>query len=533
MWTQLIMAPSIGITPDEVLVEILGMLPKQDLKIARLTCTLWSTAGAKWMFRRVYFAPRNATMKTFSSIAANPAFARNVKELIYDGRLFLPRLSTWKIYRNAFITRVYEEDTIYQKAIEISSYWEVDTHCADQVYQNSIWNMENVGFVDRSNNCIAHESPTYFENVSTSLGRYSCFLDHQENTLEAKKDFEALCIGFKTLTNINTVLVLDNFKHSPTYDLGSIKECEWPDDHGWYSFQSTREFGLTVPPSKWPCQPRRRGVARDRNEKEKWDTRGVQNLFRALSIHCPNLKALHMASQSSKFPMTIFHFSDIDTIGICALAGRLTILELHPHVTSSDTTQEHDRQLRCLNLFLNEAKGLRSLSSSEIRELSSSESSRLTSSGLRRVSLSSSHPDNSGAPNETDADDWISGTDCGLFVGKAWPHLTTLTLGPIWMRRADLGGLLRAHKDTLRKITLHEVFILDDCGWKHIAREVGQLPSLHSIQITWQDFFKRPTLEQVTAFALDMMPWAPEDSLEVQEGYLQNTLTLVSPVSMS
>ena len=78
--------------PDELLVEILGKLPKKDLKNARLACTLWSTAGAKWMFQRVYFAPRELPIKTFMETAANPAFALNLKELIYDGRLFLPEL---------------------------------------------------------------------------------------------------------------------------------------------------------------------------------------------------------------------------------------------------------------------------------------------------------------------------------------------------------------------------------------------------------------------------------------------------------
>ena len=86
------MVTSIQNIPDELLMEILGRLPKNDLKKARLANTLWSTAGAKWMFQRVYFAPREAPIKTFTDIAANPAFARNVKELIYDGRLFLSGL---------------------------------------------------------------------------------------------------------------------------------------------------------------------------------------------------------------------------------------------------------------------------------------------------------------------------------------------------------------------------------------------------------------------------------------------------------
>ena len=114
------MVTSIQNIPDELLMEILGWLPKNDLKKARLANTLWSTAGATSMFQRVYSAPREAPIKTFTDIAANPAFARNVKELIYDGRLFLPELRDFASYYKNFLARMVEESYPVSDHIEVA-----------------------------------------------------------------------------------------------------------------------------------------------------------------------------------------------------------------------------------------------------------------------------------------------------------------------------------------------------------------------------------------------------------------------------
>lgn len=37
---------------------------------------------------RVYFAPRKSEMERFSNTTQHPVCSKNVKELVYDGRLF-------------------------------------------------------------------------------------------------------------------------------------------------------------------------------------------------------------------------------------------------------------------------------------------------------------------------------------------------------------------------------------------------------------------------------------------------------------
>ena len=96
------MAPQFQDLPDELLVQVLGYLPKFHLKCARLSCTRCAHTGAQWLFQRVYFAPRQAAIDTFLSISANPTFARNVTELVYDGRLFVSDFTNYRRYNEAF-----------------------------------------------------------------------------------------------------------------------------------------------------------------------------------------------------------------------------------------------------------------------------------------------------------------------------------------------------------------------------------------------------------------------------------------------
>ena len=91
--------------PDELLVEILTQLDVSSLKKARLACRRWSIAGARRLFRRVYFAPRKDLMSVFQAITGNPAFAVNITELVYDARMFWSKFLEPSAYSEAY-TRI-------------------------------------------------------------------------------------------------------------------------------------------------------------------------------------------------------------------------------------------------------------------------------------------------------------------------------------------------------------------------------------------------------------------------------------------
>ena len=485
--------------PDEILIEILSQLPKKDLKTARLVCTLWSTAGAKWMFQRVYFAPRKASMETFANIAANPTFARNVKELIYDGRLFLPELGTFASYYSAFHARMVDEFDFYEG--------HDDVNCFHELYRGSIWNMEDLGAGERMKRWIAGDFKDLYANVADSLVRYARLLEQQESIFTKGRDLKALCQGLKSFRNITKVSALVEFDHYSDYH----PHTEDRDDHyivphQWYSYRSYLEFGLTVPPSKW-CRRSQNldGEQLDQEEHIKWDVRGVQNLFRAISTRCPSLKELRIGSMQYKAPMTIFQLSDTYTKKVRTMARRLRTLRLYPYVTKSDDPSEYAKQHYCLGLLLREAKELRKLSSS-------------------RWAL-----DYNESAESDDEDEQLASnkdTDFGLFLGKHWPQLTELTLRDACMKAEDLMSILRVHRGSLRDLCLECISLHGKGRWEHVGKEIGQTLKLHivcvrglfddDIGVLYESRWS-PQGKKDLALAQDMVQWAPPEMLDIQK----------------
>ena len=214
------MVTTIRNMPDELLIEILGKLPKKDLKKARLACTLWSTAGAKWMFQRIYFAPRKVPMKTFTKIASKPAFAQNVKELVYDGRLFLPELGNSASYWAAFRARTIGEHDIYEDHRKAN--WRAQVYFADEVYQDSIWNKGTLGAGEDKKEGIAGDHKEFYMNVADSLVRYVRLLDQQERILKNGTDFKALCKGLASFRNISKIGALVDSIITPTISFAQV-----------------------------------------------------------------------------------------------------------------------------------------------------------------------------------------------------------------------------------------------------------------------------------------------------------------------
>ena len=490
------MVTTIRNVPDEVLVEILGNLPKKDLKKTRLACSLWSTAGAKWMFQRVYFAPRKEPMEFFARIARNPTFARNVKELIYDGRLFLPELGNFASYQAAFSARIIEELDIYEdhtrNARESS-----DVDFADEVYQDSIWNMDSLGAGHNKSTFLTGDCKEFYMNVGDSLVRYTRLLDYQERVFKKGRDFKTLCEGLKCFRNISKVGAYVDFDHSSNYNprVG----------HTWYSSRTKLEFGSTVPPSRWCRRPRSMdGEQLDQEDHIKWDIRGIQALFRAISAHCSSLKELRIASMDYKAPMNIFQLSNTDAEKFCMTFRCLTTLQLHPYVTKSDNKSEYAKQQHCLKLLLQELQELRTLSSS-------------------RWFLE----EEPGVWDNESEDLVLSErTDFGLFHGKVWPRLTELILREACVKAGDLRSIIRAHRRSLRDLHLESIDLLGKDGWENLGKEMGQILRLHSVSVSNLSPVSTKTTNSSWAlgsgdtgrvFVRNMMHWALPDLLEMEE----------------
>ena len=495
------MATTIRSLPDELLVEMLGKLHKKDLKSARLVCTLWSTAGAKWMFQRVYFAPRETSIKLFTDVAANPAFARNVTELIYDGRLFLPQLGTFGSYYQAFCIRVAEEADLFFESVS-NCLLPRQANFAEDVYQGSIWNRGILGAGGEMKVIDASAREDFRTDAGNSLARYVRLLQQQENIFTKGKDVKALNEGLNSFRNITKVSVVVDFAHCSEYDLhAGDSDDQYIEHHQWYSSRSYTEFGFAVPPSKWCRDSDSYYEDQQWWEDSKWDVRGVHNLFQAVSTHCQRLKELRIGSNHYRAPMTVFQLSDIETEKIAAAARGLTTLRLYTYVTNDDDGSAYAKQYSYLGRLLQEAQGLRNLSSSGYC---------------------------GGWEESADDDDedpvYNERTNFSLFLGKQWPYLTKLTLKAARVKARNLMTILRAHTESLRELRLVDIHLLGKGGRDHLATEIGQILKLHFVSIrrlTYEGHLEayqpRCSTEQGFQLIRDMMQWALPSLLEIEQ----------------
>ena len=399
-WKQ--MSSQLQTLPEELLVQVLGYLPKCDLKSARRTCSQLARTGAEWLFQRVYFAPRKSAIRSFMNITSNPTFAHNVTELIYDGRLFLPDLLTdCESYEEAF------------DAFTLDEYPEETDNVAEpgEYYLRKYAERDYGSFAD-------------------CLICYSRLLEQQQGIFENKDDYKALCAGLKNLPNITTVIVLDIF--SGFRDWVPLRV----DDHSWYHRRSQYEIPMPFPPSSW--NPSSQDP--DEPSENKWDVRGIRHLIRAVSQHGNHVVQLHLASECSGVPKSMFGMDRDGCDDACRLVRRLVLLSMTLRSSASYSEVERGEQANQLNTVLSEAKDLHCLAISGCHEVN-------------------------------------------LLKNKVWPHLETLNLGDTRLQADDLETIIQVHKNTLREVSFRNVYILGDEGWADVAVRVGKCLRLRKINI--------------------------------------------------
>ena len=309
--------------PTEVVAHILKLLPKHDLKSARLSSTRLSAIGASMLFDRVYFAPRKLDMESFSNIAQHPVFSQNIKELVYDGRL-------------------YREENQEREAYKEMIYWQ---HYAGQdANQGSLeWCLDPL-----------------------DLEHYSSCVDEQEYILDKKKDYYALLAGLGQMP-IRRLTVQDEFRGS--WSRVSIHNTEYP----WYekicslSFYSIHDEmcdpqSPKFSPSSWNEFRRWLPWASHLPKNRTWDCRGLAHLFAAVSERCHNIHELHIGTENSMTPMILFHPSNGIVNHIDRLAPRLTCLKLASKLYETDARDDIDVVVSRLATLMQQAKQLRTLS---------------------------------------------------------------------------------------------------------------------------------------------------------------------------
>ncbi|KAL8776348.1 MAG: hypothetical protein Q9194_003200 [Teloschistes cf. exilis] len=176
-----------------------GVLPIRSLKNARLASKQWADVGARCLFKRIYFTPRDAIMQVFTEITQNAAFASNVETLVYDARLFWRHMENPEVYRAA--QRRGFPDDFYEDTPESET----------------------------NGKGIKIDPPSETAYMESAI-RYSDLLRQQTAIFDTQKDFDVLRAGLRRLANLKYIPVLDYFADH----LDFIPFCWAVDELRWY-----------------------------------------------------------------------------------------------------------------------------------------------------------------------------------------------------------------------------------------------------------------------------------------------------------
>lgn len=386
-------------------------------------------------------------MKTFINIASNPLFSVHVKELVYDGRLFLPELADYSTYKLQF-------DALAGSRI---------------LAKGRIGDMVLIG--------LEMTSEEYCQSLGNSLVHYARPLESQQTILDEGADFACLSKGLSDFPNLSKVSLINTAGFR-----GENPFLE--DNHEWYNQTSAEDIGLAIGPSEWPCREGNATIG-------IWDTRGIQNLIRALANCSSKVVECFKGSQIS-----IVDMCREDREKACVLAQDLTRLEIYIDANSEydpEDTDAYERRKESLAQILKVAGKLR-------------------------------HFSYDGRPDES------------IFLNLHCSELATLKLGDMGFVGKNLIRIFELHKDSLRELRLRNVFLDGQVGWKALGKQMGNFPRLHYFQV-WSlgdevtaEETEDPYLEEEVHVELARMTmqWVAKGMLEIESSCGRVTAKLKS-----
>ncbi|KAL8826424.1 MAG: hypothetical protein Q9191_003812 [Dirinaria sp. TL-2023a] len=419
--------------PNEILGGILHLLPIYSLKDARLTCKSWRDAGARYLFRRVYFAPRYEVMDVFTNITQNPAFASNIEELVYDARLFWGYMEVPKKYRKALSRNFPKRYPFNPKRDRGESDSDEDV----EEYDNGNNTVDSHGSGSASTDATNESKASFEEAYRVSISRYSSLLREQNQILNEGKDLALLRTGFKQLRKLKRILILDKFNEPVEY-----LHFHWDIwEFDWYEKWSAELYkGIAQPTPWWVADITNRGT---RLRDFPWGFESVTHLLLAAKEYVPQLRELYVGCQCSQLSWEIY--SRVENVKLLRqIAPRLTCFQLNCSAAWFEPSPPRSQRIKAVENILKETKC------------------------LRELALSTS---------DTYEDMWS-----GIFCKIKWPHLRVLDLADGLVTAGSLRAILSAHCDTLRELRFRYLHITEG-SWADVAREAGPSLKLHMITL--------------------------------------------------
>ncbi|KAG6986641.1 hypothetical protein G7Y79_00075g099130 [Physcia stellaris] len=398
---QSVQLASISTLPDELLINTLRHLDICCLKQARLTCRRWSKTGAYSLFHRIYFAPRKDLMTIFSAITENPAFASNITELVYDATMFWGYIAEPSMYARAFAHGFpfrFPEDDV---GADFTEDPEPEIDAADE------------------------------EKLCSSQQRYTALLKEQTSIIDHGQDLDALCAGLTRLPNLNRIWVLDCFLDDVDFNMYIEAHFRW---YRVWSQKHTAGLARLSRCSEAAFTP---GAL----EKSLWDSRGIDNLLKAIGLYSSNLKELLLGCRSSKLSFEIF--SRADNMKACLeIAPLLRRLKLDCRAPLDAPEQQG---IQNMAYFIQSAQQLQEL------YLTCDESLTFLPT---------------------------------IFQQNKWPALRVLDFGNGDLDFLTLKAIAQCHNEVLRELRIRNMHLHGEETWKGVAIKIGRILHLDFVSVS-------------------------------------------------
>ncbi|KAL8832100.1 MAG: hypothetical protein Q9191_000479 [Dirinaria sp. TL-2023a] len=283
------MARSIQDLPDEILVQIFKHLDISSLKSCRLTSRRWAASGSRWLFRRIYFFPRQEIMANFKRIAHEPAFAVGVEELIYDARMSLLRLIRLDEYNKQF------------------TYYAL-------LHHDIPFNLKNLPSYRREprlGDIKEYPMPKYQLNVVRNHRHSMKMLGEEQDFLHHNGDVDVLSKGLEKFRHLRRITIMAG--NRPDYTEPTVQNLVPNIAPDWFYKWSTRywchvkdESLLTAMKKGRRCDEldvsEHGRLYSEPGSEQIWDTYSLATFLKVASKHSPHITHFNYGSQSSPMP---------------------------------------------------------------------------------------------------------------------------------------------------------------------------------------------------------------------------------------
>ncbi|KAI9718408.1 MAG: hypothetical protein M1812_004129 [Candelaria pacifica] len=393
--------------PNELLLEVLGMLPKSDLKSIRLACKQLEALANPHLFRRVHMAPNDKALRRFESVYQHLLLKSYVREIVYEAAHYDECYAGDMEYYGHMQSRLLHHDSP-EDGFEILQFTERDVlNRLDSYYRT----------VDAKS---LHSSITLNSLSREGHKVYRQHYEEQANILQSGKIASMLAQGLASMQNVKRITITDGILQ----DNGTATALPG------FAIESN---GLPViERESWP------GYIMPADEASGGEK---VNGFAAI------LEAIGMTTNQSVQELCItpvnshtgIPYSTIELLAqdnVCLANVRKGVVNLHrleiricqdSDANYEDPEEEFDSGAIVLKL-LSELLG--------------------AAQELRALAL---------CPNS-----FISlGSILEVRHAKCWPHLTELELGGIATGASDLTDFLQQHSSTLRHLTLIFIYLED------------------------------------------------------------------------